>query len=136
MSVSNEESKRRIWSLNLNGLRWWVSFFISLGAVCGLALGVAIWAGDNFFEHQLEASPFVDLTDPANATEATIPAVGILIDAKIKEHEARTELLANIERSKLNEKLAILDERLKATDARIVRIEHMIEIMFKERENG
>jgi len=134
--METEEEKRDMFtfsggrcSVNLKSLQFWLALIIAIGAVTGMAVAVSDRVTHDVFVRELARSPFVDLTNPANGTEESMPAVAKLINRSLKFHETQAQLQYNRDLSLIQQNMALVEQRLDIMDRRIERIERMLETL-------
>lgn len=115
---------REVWSLNLSGLKFYLSLLIAVATVITIALSAATVVGQHIFDKELD-----------RFHEKAVPEIGLLIDAAIAQHRAEAVLEYTVNSKDLERQLAVIEEKLAETDRRIARIEVMLERIYNERFN-
>lgn len=113
------------WSLNLRGVRFYLSLVVMVLTIVGISWGAVKTTGRHVFQEELQRFH----------TEA-VPLLDAKIKIAVEQHRVEAQLQDQVEYQKLERRLIAIEGKLEAEHDRIVGMERMIERLYNARFNG
>ena len=113
------------WSLNLRGVRFYLSLGVLVLTIIGISHAAVNTTGKQIFREQLEVFH-----------ARAIPSIASLVDEKIALHHSESVIAYNRYISEFRQNDALIEQRLNTMGERMANIERMIERLYNREFNS